>query len=489
MTNAGEGTTKKRKSEAETPAARPLLILISESESLPAELRSRERDVCRWHAAGGSGGFTGDPAAAATYEWTRAAPAVTAVIDLHPPQRAKDALAALREVRPDSAVLILTPHTGDVDGPGDGTVARAGRLRDVLRVDIEEELERLEAERRAYCLRRFAEGDDVVPILIHNDPDPDAVSSALAVGILVNGSPDRTPIVTMDAMTRPENRRMAELLRIRVTRVTRDELLQFDRIITVDTQPRGLQQNGKPRFAVIDHHPAEHDYRADFCDIRPEYGATATMLTEYLRATDERRIQRTLATALLFGIRTDTDSLMRGVTPADVAAYAFLQERADLQLIRRFERPSYSMDTARAFGDAIAGAHTDDDLFVACLGEVPASEAHVLTDLADFCLGIENITWVVAAAELDGDLVLVLRQTGRSRGVGVLARAIAEFGGNGGGHAAMARVALPLDRATELIGERKDAPAIAELVRRVMEEQDVDVSRRGSHRARRASVR
>jgi nanoRNase/pAp phosphatase (c-di-AMP/oligoRNAs hydrolase) len=476
-------------SGGEEPHHRSLLVVISECDSLPAEVRSRSRDVCRWRPDGGPGAFGGDPTDPATYEWTREAPSVTAVIDLTSAERARATLSALREVRPDSAVLVLTPHTEDIDHPGDGTVARTGQLRDVLRVDIEEELERLEAERRAFCLREFAAGADVVPILIHNDPDPDAVSSALAVAVLVNGSVDRTPIVTLDEMTRPENRRMAELLHIRVTRVTRDELLKFSRIITVDTQPRGLQQDGQPRFAVIDHHPPEHDYDADFCDIRPSYGATATMMTEYLRATDEKRIQSSLATALLFGIRTDTDSLMRGVTPADVAAYAFLQERADLQLIRRFERPSYAMRTARAFGTALADAANDDDLFVACIGRLDSDESYVLPDLADFCLGIENVTWVVTCGEVDESLVLTLRYTGQGRGAGSLARALAKLGGNGGGHATMARVALPLDRARELLGEKTDAPAVLRLVRRVMEECRPDLSRRDSRQARQASVR
>src|SRR5690606_12864988 len=229
-----------------------------------------------------------------------------------------------------------------------------------------------------------------------------------------------------------------ELLGISVTQITRDELLRFHRVITVDTQPGGLQENGSPRYAVIDHHPPEDDYTAELSDIRPEYGATATMMTEYLRAADERLINRSLATALLFGIRTDTNTLTRGVTAADVAAYAWLQTRADLQLVRRFERPSYSYHAAAAFGDALAGAEYDDELVVSHLGELSDEESHVLADLADFCLAIENITWVVVSAEIDGELILTIRHTGTGMGAGTLARAIADLGGDGGGHATMA---------------------------------------------------
>jgi nanoRNase/pAp phosphatase (c-di-AMP/oligoRNAs hydrolase) len=220
---------------------------------------------------------------------------------------------------------------------------------------------------------------------------------------------------------------------------------------------------------VIDHHPHESDYTAELADIRPEYGATATMMTEYLRAVDARLINTNLATALLFGIRTDTDTLMRGVTAADVAAYAYLQGRADAQLVRRFERPSYGHDTALAFGQALADAVQDDELIVAHLGTLTEDQSHVLADLADFCLAIENITWVVASAELEGHLVLTIRHAGAEPGAGAVARALARRGGEGGGHATMARVALPLESAGELLGGGLDVRRIAKLVREVLE--------------------
>jgi nanoRNase/pAp phosphatase (c-di-AMP/oligoRNAs hydrolase) len=453
---------------AEYDPGRSLLVVVSDSRDLPARVRSRERDVRRWHPEplpATAGAFTGDPTRPACFEWTRDARAVTAVIDLEPPDRARAALAAIRAVRPDAAVLVLSDDLADLDHFGDGTLARGGELRDVLRLDLEDELERLETERRAYRLREFAAGGGVVPILIHEDPDPDAVSSALAVVALLGAGVERTPIVTFRELTRPENRRMVDLLRIRVTTITREELRAFERVITVDTQPRGLQSNGHPRFAVVDHHPVEEGYDAEFTDIRPEYGATATMLTEYLRAVSDGP-GPSLATALLFGIRTDTDGLSRAVSPADVDAYAFLQERADLQLVRRFERPSFAVETVHRFGDALRHADCEDDLCVSALGRLATEEAHLLADVADFCLGIEHVTWSVAAALLGDDVVLTIRHAGTGSGAGALARALARQGGRGGGHATMARAALPRQRAAELIGpDPLDAAAVREYLR------------------------
>lgn len=468
--------------QGDSVSGRNILIVISDEAKWPGAVRSGDREIVRWDAA-----RLGDPTDGSSYSWAKQAGSVTAVIDVQPPDRARQVLTALRTVRHDAAVLLLSHEVSDADGPGDGTLARGGALRDVLRLDLEEELERLEAERRAFCLREFAAGDDVVPILIHDDPDPDAVSSALAVMALLGDDPERTPIVTLDEMTRAENRRMAELLHIRVTQVTLEELRAFERVVTVDTQPRKLQQDGRPRLAVIDHHPLESGYTAEFSDIRPELGATATMMTQYLRATEGVRINATLATALLFGIRTDTDSLMRGVTPGDVEAYAFLQQHADTQLVRRFERPSYPVETASAFGRALERAEYDDDLCVAYLGELVEAQAHVLADLADFCLGIETITWVAVAAMLEGELVITLRHAGGPPGAGAVARSIADrTEGSGGGHATMARVSLPAASLDGVLGADHVSAAIMAMLRETINEVRDDVSRPDSRPAHRA---
>jgi nanoRNase/pAp phosphatase (c-di-AMP/oligoRNAs hydrolase) len=460
---------------------RPLLLIVSDGAELPARARSGTRQLCRWTAhpdADDETGFSGDPTDSACFEWLRDARSVTAVIDLQPVERARAVLHALRSVRPDAAVLLLSADAADLDHEHDGTLARGGDLRDVLRIDLDEELERLESERRAFCLRSFAAGEHVVPILIHNDPDPDAVSSAFGIMTLLGGSPDRTPIVTFAQMTRPENRRMADLLHIRVTEITPEELRSFERVITVDTQPRDLQHDGMPRFAVVDHHPPEQSYTAEFLDIRPEYGAAATMVTEYLRASD-RRVGKGLATSLLLGIRTDTDSLTRGVTAADVDAFAYLQERADKQLVRRLQRPSYPMDTARAFGRALDTASSDDDLCVAYLGELDHEQAHALADLADFCLAIENITWVAVGALFDDELVITLRHIGAEPGAGELARALSADGGSGGGHASMGRVMLPRDEAERRLGTL-EAEQLPDSIRRLVEEALEELSAAGT---------
>lgn len=309
------------------------------------------------------------------------------------------------------------------------------------------------------ALRAFAEGARTIPVLIQTEPDPDAIGSAYAVRVLLDRSDREAPIVSLGTTRRPETRRMIQLLDLPVTQVTEDELKAFETVIAVDLEPRMLRDAGL-RVAVIDHHPSPNGFDAEFYDVRPEYGATATMLTEYLRAAGVRVGER-LATALLYGIRTDTALLTRGCTREDVEAYAFLQQFADLSMLSQIDRPAYPRDTLAQLGGAIARARLHDQLALLWLGAVKASRSHLMPELADFALDIEGVRWAAAAGIVDKALVVNIRHLGETEpGAGALARKASSSAGSGGGHATMARVEIPEDSLpVELEEEEGDADA------------------------------
>lgn len=301
-----------------------------------------------------------------------------------------------------------------------------------------------EARRRLEELRAFADGVRTLPILTQAEPDPDAIGSALAVRMLLERDDRSSPIISLGRARRPETRRMMELLDVSVTEVTEDELRAFAKVVAVDLEPVVLRES-QTRVAVIDHHPPQSDYRADFHDVRPEYGAASTMLAEYLRAAG-REVGQRLATALLYGIRTDTALLTRGCTRADVEAYAYLQERADLALLSKIDRPAYPRDALAQLGHAIANTEIRDELALLWLGRVRKNRSHLMPELADLSLNIEGVRWAVAAGVIERALVLNLRYLADSEpGAGALARRLADGAGSGGGHATMARVEIPLD--------------------------------------------
>lgn len=474
---------------------RPILLIISDRPAVWVGFRSPDREVRRWVGERDSdeeraapSNFAGDPTHPDTFGWIAASPDVSAMVDLHDSARAAGVIDALRRVRPGVGVLVIAGND-DVDA-SEIEVSRRLPWTDALRGDLEAELRQLEATRRLAELRQFAAGEGDIAILLHPDPDPDALASAIALRALLRRDPDSTPIITAGEMTRPENRRMADLLHMRVTEVTPDECHKLARVIAVDFQPAFPESGERPRLAIIDHHPSDQPPVAEFVDVRPQYGATATMMTEYLRLEDERRIGKPLATALLYGIKTDTDSLSRGSIPADVEAYAFLQGCADLPLLRRMERPSYSIDTARAYGAGLRHLATAGDLATTFLGEVAEEDTHVLSDIADFCLALDEITWAIAGAIIDDELVLTIRYLGGDGcGAGELARTIVAEKGTGGGHDIMARAVLPrTDEWAQLwdLDVEAGSKKLCELVAQQLEGQRV--SRRSSRQVHRETV-
>lgn len=330
------------------------------------------------------------------------------------------------------------------------------------------------ARKRAEALRAFAQGAPALPIFIHEDPDPDAVASAFGVRVLLGRREETAPIVTLGLTMRPENRRMMQLLRLHVTEVTADELYRFDRLIAVDSQPRGLEPARLGRLAILDHHPLDDGWHPEIADVRPGYAACATLVTEYLRAWDEHRIRRDLATALLYGIKSDSDNLTRGVTPADVRAYAFLQQRAELDIIRRIERPMYSTALLHTFGRALAAVAVDNAVAATFAGGVSEPDSHVIAELADFCLSLEGVCWAVAGAVVGEEVVLSVRHLGGNGGgdAGELARRLAGEKGRGGGHATMARATWPRTAADQRLFAPSLDQAASLLLKRVRADLD-----------------
>lgn len=429
---------------------KPALLIVSDRSYVWRDYHAPSRKVRRWVgeraadcAEPGHSDFTGDPTDSRTYECAAGDRRLCAVFDIHDPDRARSAIEALRRIRPEAAVIVITAN-GEVEAPKI-PLARHLEWTDALRVDLEQELILLEVQRCVFGLREFARDVGYLPILVHPDPDPDALASALAVRALLRREADHTPIVTLGEMTRPENRRMADLLGMRVTVVTKAELKKVRSLIAVDHQPAMFADIATECIAVIDHHPIEEQLHYRYADLRPHYGATATIITEYIRVDDERRMDEPLATALLYGIKTDTDSLTRGVSPADVHAYAYLLACADMPLLRKLERPSYKPESARAYGEALASLAIDGDLAVVFLGALPDEDTHILVEIADFCMALEEVTWAVAAGRINDQIVFTVRNLGgTSVGAGDLARELVSDEGSGGGHVTMARARAPL---------------------------------------------
>ncbi|HXR36458.1 MAG TPA: DHH family phosphoesterase [Candidatus Binataceae bacterium] len=290
-------------------------------------------------------------------------------------------------------------------------------------------------------LRKLAGENRRVAILLQDDPDPDAIASGIALRTLLGRNKLTTPLYSFTDITRPENRAMVQLLEIEVVQANWQALESFDRIAMVDVQPPYF--NGRlPRAdIVIDHHPGYSTGNAVFEDVRVRYGATSTILTEYLISAQERVSER-LATALLYGIKSDTLMLSRRVTDDDLQAFTFLYKLANYNLLRRIERPELPVSFAKILARAMERMTVRDELAVVHLG--PVKRDDLIVQMADFCLQFEGAEWVAVSGKLGENLVISVRNHGAGRSAGDVVRKLFGDIGSAGGHRNMAKAVIPI---------------------------------------------
>jgi nanoRNase/pAp phosphatase (c-di-AMP/oligoRNAs hydrolase) len=294
-------------------------------------------------------------------------------------------------------------------------------------------------------------GEKKVHILLQHDPDPDAIGSALALRELLGRNRITTPIVTFGEVTRPENLAMIRFLDIQIDRVTYEDLHRDGaRLALVDVQPPYFDQSLGRVDLVVDHHPKRTPFKARFTDLRTGYGATSTIFTEYLRAIGMEPSQR-LATALLYGIKTDTLFLERGSILADLSAFTFLYPFANKAMITRIERPALPREDLEALGRALSRLQLDDGVAVIHMGEINRED--VIPQMAEFCLHIEGVEWGVVSGLVKDRVVISVRNVGYVKSAGDIMKKLYDDIGSAGGHRAMAKAVIPLDRFKERYGE------------------------------------
>jgi len=373
-------------------------------------------------------------------------------------------VAALSEAAPSSPVLVMSDKLGVDDLPEHPCMRGAG-LRTLIRDDVEQEFLHLDNLRRVEALRELLSSRERIAILLQPDPDPDGIAAGYGLRALLGRKAPTAPLVSFGEVTRPENRAMVEALGIEIRKIKAEELDDFDGLVLVDVQPTVFGESPPARVlsvdAVIDHHPERSGYDAVVRDIRTGYGATATILTEYIRAVGFE-LRPKLATALLYGIKSDTQLLGRDTSNADLQAFAYVHAAHSPALLRRIERPALPQDGLRALGRALSRTVVEDGIHLLVLGRV---REDVIPQVADLGLQAEGAEWAVAAGVVNSDLVFSVRNVGYVRAAGEVVRAIVEGLGVGGGHRSMAKGIVPLKAIREHYGRADQATIRSALMR------------------------
>jgi nanoRNase/pAp phosphatase (c-di-AMP/oligoRNAs hydrolase) len=295
--------------------------------------------------------------------------------------------------------------------------------------------------RRVEDVKAHFEGAESVLILLQDDPDPDAIASGLALRQVLGRNKQTTPLGSFGRVTRPENLAMVKLLEIEIDKISKNDLKNFDRIALVDLQPPHLSNPPEEIDLVIDHHPEQFNYKSHLKDIRPNYGATSTILLEYLLCSNGT-IGTRLATAMLYGIKSDTFALSREVNEWDVEAFSYLYPLANQNLMRRIERPELPPAALDALSLALKNRRVIDKVAFVHLGRVERDD--LIPQMADFSLSFEGIEWAFVSGVFESNYIISVRNVGYVRSAGrVLKEAFGEIG-SAGGHASMAKAIIPL---------------------------------------------
>lgn len=287
-------------------------------------------------------------------------------------------------------------------------------------------------------------------VLTHDNPDPDAIAAAAALAMLLRERFGRDVTTAYGGLIgRAENREMVRVLRIRMSHVRHLKWEHYRRVALVDTQPQtGNNQlpAGIIPDLIFDHHPVRaRSRKSPFFDIRPEYGATATMMAEYLQCA-EVELGRDLATALIYAIRTETQDFGREFVSADKSLHDQLLPNVDNRALGRIQAPRLPLSYFQTVHSALEALEGVGSLIVSHLGDV--AQPDIVPEIADSLVRIEGRTWAFCTGRYGDRLYLSLRTTNARADAGSLMRRLVGTRGKGGGHGMAAGGWVKLDGPT-----------------------------------------
>lgn len=295
------------------------------------------------------------------------------------------------------------------------------------------------------------EDAESMAVVCHDNPDPDCIASALALrSVASHAGVEEIDVLYGGEVSHQQNRAFVNLLEVGLTEFESADLESYDVIGFVDHSVKG-ENNPVPEDAsidfIIDHHPPENGVDARFIDIREEFGATTTILVEYLRELGVTP-DTDVATALLFAIRAETLEYLRGTTEMEYEASKFLHRYADSELLRRMTEPAFTPETLDTIGEAILEREVRASALVAGVGVI--NERDALPQAADYLMRLEGVSTVLVFGIVGEQIEASARsKDSRVNLDRVMRDAFADVG-SAGGHRNMAGAQVPLGVFSEL---------------------------------------
>ena len=298
-----------------------------------------------------------------------------------------------------------------------------------------------------------------VYIQTHNFPDPDAIASAFGLQKLLRLYNIPATLCYAGRIDKLSTAKMLSLFHIEMHPydTLQAQMQETDCIICVDSQKNAgnLTDFIGQEMAVIDHHPTFVSAEYLYQDLRIT-GACASIVAEYF-AEAGLTPDRNTATALLYGIKMDTLQFSRGVTPLDIAMFAFLHPLIDPDKMKNLECNNMEFHDLRAYGAAIEHIKVYDKVG---FSYIPfACPDALIATISDFILSLEEVQIsVIFAYRPDGIKFSVRSEIAQVHAGNLIHKALAGLG-SGGGHAAMAGGLIPTEKLA-LLGDHPESRII-----------------------------
>ncbi|MBN2028757.1 DHH family phosphoesterase [bacterium] len=272
-------------------------------------------------------------------------------------------------------------------------------------------------------------------IVLHDNPDPDTIASGWAFQFLIqNRYGVECKLVYGGLIGRTENHAMVRELKIPLKKIGRIRFSAYDRIALVDTQPNSGNHSLPDDLychIVFDHHPQRRGTKSDFMVIDPEVGATVTLVYECLQELG-MDIPVDLATAIAYGIRSETQDLGREASKRDIDAYLAVYSKTNIRKLAKITHPKLPRFSFMFLYRALEQAQIYRHLVCTQLGDIPNPD--IVGEIADMMLRMRGIGWSLCTGRYHRNLILSLRSSNPKAKAGVFIKNLVHNKRYGGGH-------------------------------------------------------
>lgn len=284
--------------------------------------------------------------------------------------------------------------------------------------------------------------DERILIMTHDNPDPDSIASAAALRYVIMQKTGKRPTIGYGGIIgRAENIAMYRELDIKLTPTSELKIEDYDRLALVDCQPEAgnspVYNSKMPVSLAIDHHPKHtEEPNSDYLYLNDMMGATASILTYYIME-NQIEIPKKLATALFYGIKSETQNLAREAGKIDKQGYNYLFPLIDNVSLSHIENPPRTVEFFHILGRVVRNALVyDDDVIIINLNEISVPD--LVPQIADMILTLEGMRWSMVMGNVDDLIYLSMRTTDPEGQANKVIKKTIMKDGTCGGHGMMA---------------------------------------------------